>query len=241
MPKCCSIDGCERPHNAKGLCKRHYAQSPDQAEKARQYERDRRKNDPRRQEAERQRNRTRRDYHQAWADARKDWAAWWERIRVAEDRQDIAAWQRRQARRLRRIRRATKPLGSPRQWIAGQCSDCGDPFVVIRGWWHNSIRCTRCTQRHWNSGDHLARARKYGVEYEPIDEVSIFERDGWRCQICGVKTRGTYPNPRSPSLDHIVPMARSGPHLRHNVQCACWDCNCRKGARSANDQLLLAV
>lgn len=86
------------------------------------------------------------------------------------------------------------------------------------------------------------RARYYGVEYEPINVLRVFERDGWRCQICGKEApqqrRGSrYPN--APELDHRTPLSRGGPHTYSNVQCVCRACNIRKGNRSEVGQLPL--
>ena len=33
------------------------------------------------------------------------------------------------------------------------------------------------------------------------------------------------------TVDHIVPLARGGEHVRHNFQCLCWTCNRKKGVR----------
>lgn len=38
-------------------------------------------------------------------------------------------------------------------------------------------------------------------------------------------------SPRSPALDHIVPMAIGGEHRRHNVQCAHFSCNAEKARK----------
>jgi 5-methylcytosine-specific restriction endonuclease McrA len=88
-------------------------------------------------------------------------------------------------------------------------------------------------------GNHRDRARYHGVAYEPVDRVKVFERDGYRCRLCGIKTKGEVPAPTAPTLDHIIPMAQGGDHVYLNVQCACYRCNSLKGARAANDQLLL--
>ena len=70
---------------------------------------------------------------------------------------------------------------------------------------------------------------------EAVDVTKVFERDGYRCGICGGKTmqskRGTY-HPRAPELDHIVAIALGGSHTYANVQCACRKCNSAKGAAS---------
>lgn len=75
-------------------------------------------------------------------------------------------------------------------------------------------------------------ARRYGVKYESVDVLLVFERDGWRCQICGCNTprhkRGSYSHD-APELDHRVPISKGGPHTYCNTQCACRRCNGQKG------------
>lgn len=70
---------------------------------------------------------------------------------------------------------------------------------------------------------------------EKINAKDIFERDGWRCQICGkkvskqlYKTKGTKRYATAPSIDHIIPLSRGGQHTKTNIQCACYLCNCKK-------------
>jgi len=94
-----------------------------------------------------------------------------------------------------------------------------------------------CRKRHaWsiNSGSHRNRARRRGAKFEHIDPIAVFRRDGWRCQLCGLKLkprdRGT-TKPEAPELDHIVPLAAGGDHTWSNVQCACRACNAAKGAK----------
>jgi 5-methylcytosine-specific restriction endonuclease McrA len=77
---------------------------------------------------------------------------------------------------------------------------------------------------------------------EKINPKDIFERDGYRCQICGKATpmsrRGTcYPN--APELDHRVPISKGGGHLYSNVQCSCRSCNGKKSNHSEAGQLSL--
>lgn len=90
-----------------------------------------------------------------------------------------------------------------------------------------------------NSGNHRQRCRRYGCHYEPIRTRAILDRDGWRCQICGcellprwTKLNNTEtPHPRSPTIDHIVPLSLGGDgpgHRPDNVQAACWQCNNKK-------------
>lgn len=79
----------------------------------------------------------------------------------------------------------------------------------------------------------LRRARIRGAnKAEAVDPFKVFDRDGWRCQICFMKTprskRGLIDD-RAPELDHIVPLSKGGDHTYANTQCACRNCNVKKG------------
>lgn len=91
-------------------------------------------------------------------------------------------------------------------------------------------------------GGHKARCRRFGCHYESFPDWTIFERDGWMCRLCGVAllpewtniTGTTTPDPRSPEIDHIIPLslgADSPGHTPSNVQACCRKCNSKKGAR----------
>lgn len=77
------------------------------------------------------------------------------------------------------------------------------------------------------------RAEYWGVEYESINAAEVYASDGFVCQLCGglVDVTRFHPDPLSPSLDHVVPMSKGGPHLRSNVQTAHLGCNISKGNR----------
>lgn len=64
----------------------------------------------------------------------------------------------------------------------------------------------------------------------PVSRVRIFERDKWKCRLCGkkVKRDAVVPHPRAPVLDHVLPLARGGTHEPANVQLACFMCNAHK-------------
>lgn len=73
------------------------------------------------------------------------------------------------------------------------------------------------------------------IQADRFNPIDIFERDKWRCQLCGCKTpkdsRGTYAD-NAPELDHVVTLADGGNHTRANTQCACRKCNMAKGRTS---------
>ena len=86
--------------------------------------------------------------------------------------------------------------------------------------------------------NHRHRAKKYGCEYDPsVTLEKLIERDGLRCKICGEMcdpddhTWSEYTGPMSPSIDHIIPMAKGGGHEWDNVQIAHVICNSNKGDR----------
>ena len=88
---------------------------------------------------------------------------------------------------------------------------------------------------------HKRRAAMRGRPTETINLKRVYERDGWRCGICGKKVnrRLKYPHPRSASLDHIVPISQGGGHVYTNVQCSHLGCNLKKKAAGSGEQLLL--
>ena len=89
--------------------------------------------------------------------------------------------------------------------------------------------------------NHARRVRKRGSGYERFDAIEIYERDNWKCHLCGKKIdrKHKWPHSLSPSLDHIVPISLGGGHLRTNVKAAHLGCNSSKGKRSRQEQLSL--
>lgn len=76
--------------------------------------------------------------------------------------------------------------------------------------------------------DVQATAASWACDY--IDPETVFDRDGWRCGICGKKVnrKASPPALDSPTMDHIVPISKGGTHTLDNLQCAHFGCNCRK-------------
>ncbi len=75
----------------------------------------------------------------------------------------------------------------------------------------------------------VAQARTDEV-FAPLD---IHVRDGWTCQLCHepIDRAIVWPHPKSPSIDHIVPLSRGGTHALSNVQSAHLGCNSSKRDR----------
>lgn len=89
--------------------------------------------------------------------------------------------------------------------------------------------------REYHSARRTAReaAKRTGVKGPAVTLGDLLERDGRVCGICGepISVVLMYPDPRSASVDHVVPLARGGGHSPENLQPAHLDCNIRKGAR----------
>lgn len=126
---------------------------------------------------------------------------------------------------------------SGRIFVSGECRRCGDLFTIIDQL-ENRYCSTRCARA---DGKDRRRARKREAFVENVYRAKVFERDGWRCQICRRKVDRlkAAPHPKAPTLDHIIPLAKGGTHEPRNAQLACFTCNSRKGDRFSGDQLLL--
>lgn len=137
-----------------------------------------------------------------------------------------------------------------RKMAVAQCRNCSNPSHMLSG---ESVcdPCKRISRRaiariHYvrscggTVGKHRHRARAHGVSYTPIRRLEVFNRDKWRCQLCGKRCDKTWTpgNPNAPELDHIIPLSKGGDHAWHNVQCACSECNGRKGDRPMGQRRL---
>lgn len=107
------------------------------------------------------------------------------------------------------------------------CTSCGK--VISRNGNRMCNECRRAAkaeQRRASKAIRRAREKTNGL-CERIKPKSVFERDGWVCQLCRdpVARNEKVPHPRAPTLDHIIPLSKGGPHTIDNVQCACFECN----------------
>jgi len=91
-----------------------------------------------------------------------------------------------------------------------------------------------------------ARSLLHAESWDGIGDEEIQERDGWRCQMPNCKFRSRkidrnrkYPDPRSPSIDHIIPLSLGGDDTALNKRAAHLRCNMARGNRLGNEQLPL--
>ena len=101
---------------------------------------------------------------------------------------------------------------------------CGSHYSVE--WRLENLERSRDTARR-------RRALRRRVRVESFSSREVFDRDGWVCGICSepIPRDAVWPDLRSPSIDHVVPIARGGEHSLANVQAAHLSCNSRKQDR----------
>lgn len=145
-----------------------------------------------------------------------------------------------------KARLTAKPIYKPRPPRLCVCSICGASFPQIMGRTKKYCGddCSRTARQKkladrkrqglTHRGKDRQRAKYHGVEFQPVKPFKVFERDGWRCQFCGIYTpaseRGKL-QPNSPEMDHIIPISKGGAHTYENIQTACRSCNQIKGSK----------
>lgn len=146
------------------------------------------------------------------------------------------------ARRILEQQAIGQPPGSVR--YMGWCKRCGAPFVDGRS--KVTFCSSACANRHHASQSAGRRRRGRAVHLKGDRQVvylaDLFVRDGGKCQICGehVRREISHPHPRSPSIDHIVPVSAGGSDGFANLQLAHLRCNMLKSDRAtAGSQLRL--
>lgn len=122
--------------------------------------------------------------------------------------------------------------GSYAALSARKCEHCGKPVPIeLR---KDGRYCSKICQTEANVV--IRRARRAQRPAELISRHEIFTRDGWVCHICHDPVDPTLrrPEPLSPSLDHLIPLAdpRSPGHVRTNVALAHLHCNLSKRDRA---------
>jgi 5-methylcytosine-specific restriction endonuclease McrA len=135
-------------------------------------------------------------------------------------------------------------LRSPHRLKPMQCRECNTIFVPKYGNKRRTFCCQACGDKHSRRISKAKRkAKQRGLSSEAVNPLLVFERDGWRCQLCWCSTprrlRGKMVD-RAPELDHIIPLAIGGEHSYRNTQCACRACNIAKGARPLGQMRLIA-
>lgn len=113
-----------------------------------------------------------------------------------------------------------------------ECATCGEFWMNM---YAQQTRCPPCAASAKRARIAFRRATHRGAIGNHIDPDVIFDRDGWVCQLCNLPVLHfvRFPHPRSPSIDHILPVSLGGQHVESNVQLAHFGCNSAKRDRVA--------
>lgn len=143
---------------------------------------------------------------------------------------------------LPRLHPARRPSEGRMEWfkffVQGPCAWCGGDFTDRASSLETMTRF--CSKRCQNRAGKVGRER---FVISPVTRRAIYERDVWKCQLCGKRVGKKFPpsHNRAPSLDHIVPRSLGGSDDPSNLQLAHRICNSRKVAQVWGDgeQLML--
>jgi 5-methylcytosine-specific restriction endonuclease McrA len=86
--------------------------------------------------------------------------------------------------------------------------------------------------RHFGGKRRIVKLKAF---VEDVQLGTLWIRDGGTCQLCGdpINPALKAPDPKSVSIDHVIPLSRGGEHSYANTQLAHFGCNSRKGSRVA--------
>lgn len=130
------------------------------------------------------------------------------------------------------MRKRDRQRGKGKSSKTKNCPVCGS---VFSGYAHNakycSKKCCRKGQDNYSRSGGMRRAKRYGVAAEKgITPKSVYKRDNGICALCGGlcdfgDIRDGVVGPAYPTVDHIIPLSKGGPHTWDNVQLAHFFCN----------------
>lgn len=112
--------------------------------------------------------------------------------------------------------------------VSAECLMCGASYSCTEKRASHRTFCNRQCKVEFSR--HVRRAKHSG-QYIKFKSVEIFEKYGWTCHLCSkpILKSFEYPDPQSPSLDHIIPLSKGGWHAPWNCRPAHLGCNSRKG------------
>jgi HNH endonuclease len=200
----CSEDGCEDPHYGRGLCVKHY------------------KSDHYRRNIERHKILT-----AAWVLAnpgRKEAIAAAYYARDPEPAKARAAAYRAANPEASRAAVAAWVLANPERKRAGDAAYQAANMATI------TLRRAAYSKANLDKARAAAarrKARKLGCVVTKVDYAAILAEHGMVCHICS----GEIESLNDLEMDHVIPLAKGGPHSPENLKPSHTFCNRSKGAR----------
>lgn len=241
--KTCTVDGCANTHIAKGLCSTHYAKNHRANAEKYKYTCD---------ECGVSFNRSRpqagervfcgRLCQNRWLAANKVSERYrsFHRALYGDKGTDLVVY--RKPRPLFLFHKVIHVRGTG-AWKDTTCAWCGDNFLTKNVDVTCSEDCFVSYRRMKKREGKLSyRARKKMAYVSPVVPKLIYDRDGYKCHICGksIDMNATAPSPLSPTIDHVIPLAAGGTHEPGNCKAAHFVCNSMKRDRPLQVVLALA-
>jgi hypothetical protein len=164
----------------------------------------------------------------------------WRLVSVFHNLQDRFTKAIRKQQRAEQVNQRTETREAIRRAsLRDRCKTCGDP-ITPQPWASRCEKCKDMAKRIQRRVHHRNRRRKERKAGQ-LNRFSIYVRDNWTCGFCGKKVDRTKkaPHPQSPTIDHIVPLAKGGTNEPTNLQCAHWFCNVSAGATGGKQKRLL--
>lgn len=136
-------------------------------------------------------------------------------------------------------KRKKENLDRKKRWRLRKCKYCG--------LWKHTVRRKYCSKECGRRGVNLSKelrknerlkiARRNGQFDADIDIYKLIERDGGHCYLCGDDILFTchFNDPKYPTIEHVMPIAKGGTHSWDNVKVACRECNTRKSTTLIDD------
>ena len=117
-----------------------------------------------------------------------------------------------------------------------RCTTCEQNFTAPKQR-HRKFCSQSCFNAYYKKRRNLIynAARRLTEAGSPIattvvNPIEVFKRDGWMCWLCNqpIDRSQQWPEPLSPTIDHVIPITRGGEHTMANVRCAHAICNNKK-------------
>lgn len=100
-----------------------------------------------------------------------------------------------------------------------------------RAYYYRDYHILGNKERYYRSAYKRRALLKANGSIDNIDRIAVFERDNYKCRVCGTKTGIEHDrmHPKRAILGHINALAAGGTHTWDNVCCLCYSCNVADG------------
>lgn len=119
-----------------------------------------------------------------------------------------------------------------------KCRQCHKSFKPATKLTRYCPSCRSPKSREWFRQSRKQRRDTIKAATIQIEASDIFERDGWRCYLCGVELDPASCGSNAPdeaTIDHKLPISRGGRHTLENVATCCRACNAIKRERTPDE------